>query len=64
MVAYKAACQTLSKGFLKSIEHATDSVVVGETFHTGSKADDLFCATPPGSEPSLFFSNYLFGVWF
>ena len=35
MVAHKAACHTLSKAFLKSIKHGTDSADVGGTFHTG-----------------------------
>ena len=28
------------------------------------KVEELFCVAPPGSEPSLFFSNYLFGLGF
>ena len=35
MVAHKAACHTLSKAFLKSMKHGTDSAGVGGTFHTG-----------------------------
>ena len=35
MVAHKAACNTLSKAFLKSIRNGTDSADVGGTFHTG-----------------------------
>ena len=31
-------------------------------FTQDSKVDDLFCAAPSGSKPSLFFSNYLFGL--
>ena len=26
-----------------------------------SKIEDLFCGSPSGAEPSLFFSNYHFG---
>ena len=29
-----------------------------------SEAEDLFCGASFGSEPSLFFSNYLFGLGF
>ena len=29
-----------------------------------SKTEDLFCGASSGSEPSLFFSNYLFGSGF
>ena len=28
------------------------------------KVEDLFCGAPSGSEPSLFFSNYLFSLGF
>ena len=28
------------------------------------KVEDLFCGALSGSEPSLFFSNYLFGLGF
>ena len=28
------------------------------------KAEDLFCGAPSGSEPSLFFSNYLIDLKF
>ena len=31
-------------------------------FTQDSKAEDLFCDAPSGFEPSLFFSNYLFGL--
>ena len=30
----------------------------------GSEAEDLLCAASQGSEPSLFFSNYLFRLRF
>ena len=33
-------------------------------FTQDSKVDDLFCAAPSSSEPSLFFSHYLFGLGF
>ena len=29
-----------------------------------SKVEDLFCGASSGSEPSLFFSNYLFSLGF
>ena len=32
-------------------------------FTQDSKADDLFCGAPSGSEPSLFFGSHLFGLW-
>ena len=35
MMAHKAACHSLSKAFLKSVKHGTDSADVGCTFHTG-----------------------------
>ena len=30
-------------------------------FTQDSKGEDLFCGAPSGSEPSMFFGNYLFG---
>ena len=33
-------------------------------FTQDSKFEDLFCGAPSGSEPSLFFSNYLFSLLF
>ena len=33
-------------------------------FTQNSKVEDLFCGAPSGSEPSLFFSNYFFGLGF
>ena len=33
-------------------------------FTHDSKAEDLFCSAPSSSEPSLFFSNYLFSLGF
>ena len=43
------------------METCTDTAGVGDIFTQDSKAEDLFCGAPPGSESSLFFSNYLFG---
>ena len=33
-------------------------------FRQDSKVEDLLCGVPSGSEPSLFFNNYLFGLGF
>ena len=33
-------------------------------FTQDSKVEDLFCGVPSSSEPSLFFSNYLFNLGF
>ena len=33
-------------------------------FTQDSKVEDLFCGVPSGSEPSLFFSNYLISLGF
>ena len=33
-------------------------------FRQESKVNDMFCGASSGSEPSLFFSNYLFGLGF
>ena len=33
-------------------------------FTQDSKVEDLFCAASSGSEPSLFLSNYFFGLVF
>ena len=33
-------------------------------FTQDSEVEDLCCGTPPGSEPSLFFSNNLFSLGF
>ena len=56
---------TLSKAFLKSMKHGTDSADVGGIpFTYDSKAEDLSCGAPSGSEPCIFFSNYLFCLGF
>ena len=66
MVAHKAACHTLSKAFFFFFEINEDMVqilLMLEVFFTqDSKVKDLFCGVPSGSELSLFFSNYLFGL--
>ena len=33
-------------------------------FAQDTKAEDLFCGAPSGSEPSLLFSNYFFSLGF
>ena len=35
-----------------------------ELFTQDSEVEDLFCGAFPGSEPSLFFINYLFSFGF
>ena len=56
-----AACHTLSKVFsLNHRKHGSDSADVGDTFTQDFEVEDLFCGAPSSSEPSLFFSNYLF----
>ena len=49
------------KGFLEIYE-GTYVVDVGGRFSIDSEAEDLFCGTSTGSEPSPFFSNYLFSL--
>ena len=49
----------LVKGFLE-----TKFVDVGILFTQNSEVEGLFCAASSSSEPSLFFSNYLFGLGF
>ena len=50
------------------MEIKTDMVqillMLGILFTQNSKVEDLFCGAPSGSEPILFFSNYLFGLEF
>ena len=50
------------KVFFNQRRHGTDSADVGDTFHTGFKVEDLYCGASSGSEPILFFSNYLFSL--
>ena len=37
---------------------------IGDLFIQDFKVEDLFSGAPSGSEPSLFFSNYLSGLRF
>ena len=63
MVAHKAACHTLSKAFFN--QEMVEILLILETVLTqDSEAEDLFRNASSSSEPSLFFSNYLFGLGF
>ena len=66
MVDHNAACHTLSRFsfFLNRRRHSTDSAMLEVFFTQDSKVEDLFCGAPSSSEPSLFFSNYLFSLGF
>ena len=49
-----------AKGFLEINGDMVQILLMLEVLFTqDSKAEDLFCGAPPGSEPSPFFSNYL-----
>ena len=39
-------------------------LVLAVFFTQGSKVEDLFCGSPSGSQSSIFFRNYLFGLGF
>ena len=39
-------------------------VMLGVLFTLDSKVEDLLCGAPSGSEPGLFFGNYLFCLGF
>ena len=39
-------------------------LMLGVHFTQDSKVEYLFCGASSGSEPSLFFSNYFFSLWF
>ena len=39
-------------------------LVLEVLFTQDCKVEDLFCGAPSGSEPSMFFSNYLFRLGF
>ena len=55
-------CQRL---FFEIIEDIFQILVMFEVLFTqDSKVEDLFCGAPSRSEPSLFFSNYLFSLGF
>ena len=60
-----AACHTFSKAFFKIDEYMVQILLVlGVLFTQDSEVEDLFCGASSGSEPSLFFSNYLFSLGF
>ena len=51
------------KGFFEIDEDMVQILLVLEVpFTKDSEVDDLFCGASSGSEPSLFFSNYFFGL--
>ena len=65
MVAHKAACHSLSKGFFEINEDIVQILLMLEVLFTqDSKVADLFCGASSGSEPNLFFSNYFFSLGF
>ena len=55
------------KGFFKISEDMVRILLMLEIpvlFIQDFKDEDLFCGAPSGSDPSLFFSNYLIGLRF
>ena len=53
------------KGFFEVNEDMVQILLVLEVLFTqDSEVEDLFCGASSGSEPSLFFSNYFFSLWF
>ena len=53
------------KGFFLINEDMVQILLMLEVLFTqDSKVEDLFCGASYGSEPSLFFSNYLFNLGF
>ena len=53
------------KGFFEINEDMVQILLMLEVLFTqDSKVEDLFCGSSSGSEPSLFFSNYFFSLWF
>ena len=53
------------KGFFEINEDMVQILLVLEVLFTqDSEVEDLFCGASSGSEPSLFFSNYFFGLGF
>ena len=53
------------KGFYEINEDMVQNLLMLKIFFTqDSKVEDLFCGAPSRSEPSLFFSNYLFSLGF
>ena len=65
IVADKAACHTLSKALLKSVKTWYRFFFMLEVLYAQDfEVEDLFRGASSGSEPGLFFSNYLFGLGF
>ena len=53
------------KGFFEISEDMLQILLMLQVLFTqDSKVEDLFCGASSGSEPSLFFSNYLFSLGF
>ena len=53
------------KGFFEINGDMVQILLMLEVLFTqDSKVEDLFCGASSGSEPSLFFSNYFFGLGF
>ena len=64
MVAHKAACQTLSKAFLKSMKTWQRSCWCWGYFSQNFfLVKDLLCGAPSCSEACLFFSDDLLRLW-
>ena len=61
-MAHKAACHTLPKFFLINEDMVQILLMLEVLFTQDSKVEDLFCGASSGSEPSLFFSSYLFSL--
>ena len=60
LVAHKAACQTLSKAFLKFMNTWVKVLLVLEIFLTEDfKVEDLLCVATPCPEACMLFSNDL-----
>ena len=53
-----------AKGFFEISEDMVQILLMLEVLFTfqDTKVEDLVCGAPSGSEPSLFFSNYLFSL--
>ena len=64
MVAHKAACHNFQRLFKISEDMVQILLMLEILYIQDFKVEDLFCCALSGSEPSLFFSNYLFGLGF
>ena len=63
MVAHKAACQTLSKAFLKSMKTCRGLAGAGDISHIECVGWRLLCGAPSCSEACLFFGDDLLRLW-